>query len=283
MGGVSEVPVRPERIVVLYTYAWGWPIAQLGVEPIGTDNVSEYVGEIERYDPRSADILAEAAAIGDETGPNFERIASLEPDLIVGGWWDDGIYDELSQIAPTVLLDYRDETDLIAWQRSLVELVGATELGWFEERVAEYERRIEALRESHPDLWPNLRWKSIGLFGSDVYAADPIPVFPSVKVFGDLGATMWSLGDPEKDPISMELLPSLDADVIFVTAREDTSPETGRALDLLGNTFAGRRGQVFVVPSQPWEFVNVQSLHLILDEVERHLTGRKIETRGDAR
>jgi iron complex transport system substrate-binding protein len=285
-GGETEAPVNPQRIVALYTYAWAWPIAQLGVDVLATDARPEWLEEIRRLDPESAARLSKAEFIGSDSGPNLEKIAALKPDLIVGGWWNVDTYDKLSAIAPTVLLDYRDEADIIEWQRSLIDLIGATDTSRFDQRVAAYEQRIMELREAYPDVWPNLEYVRMDSFANDVYVVDTIPFMPGRKVFRDLGAgqskTMGDTKAPIFDgPISLEKLPQFDADVIFVAGPNgEPKPEI---LAILQGTFAGKRDQVFKINPEDWNFANVESLHAILDEIERVLAGRTIDTSGDFR
>ncbi|MGB9752281.1 ABC transporter substrate-binding protein [Roseiflexus castenholzii] len=286
VAGETEIPAKPERIVALSTYAWAWPITQLGGSLIGTDNSPEFIEALNELDPENAARIAEATFIGGESGPNLETIASLNPDLIVGGWWNTDIYDTLSQIAPTVILDYRNETDIIAWQRSLIPLVGATDTSWFDTRVADYERRIGMLKAAYPDLWPTLEWVRMDAYETDVYVVDTIPFMPARKVLSDLGAqqskTMGDTNAPRfEGAISLDLLPQFDADVIFLCENKD-QPNSDVA-SILGGTFAGTRGQVFTTPSTKWNFCNVQSLHTALDEIERLLSGRTIDTSGDFR
>jgi iron complex transport system substrate-binding protein len=284
--GETEIPVKPERIVALYTYPWAWPIVQLGGNLIGTDNRPEFIATMQALDPENAARIEQATFIGGESGPNLEKVASLNPDLIVGGWWNTDIYDQLTQIAPTVILDYREETDIITWQRSLLPLVGATDTRWFDGRVAAYEQRINRLKADFPDRWTTLEWVRMDAYEKDVYVVDTIPFMPARKVLSDLGAqqskTMGDTTDPRFDgTISLELLPSFDADVMFV-CETDGQPDPA-ILDVLSGTFAGKHNQVFTTPSAKWNFCNVQSLHLVLDEIERVFAGRTIDTSGDFR
>lgn len=284
-GGETEVPTSPQRIVATYTYAWAWPIVQLGGKLVGTDARPEWIEAIRAIDPESAATIEQATFIGSESGPNLEKIASLNPDLIVGGWWETDIYDQLSQIAPTVLVDYRDEPDLITWQRSLVSLVGATESSWFDQRVAAYEERIAKLQADYPELWPNLQWVRMDAYERDVYVIFDRPMLPGCKALTDLGTRQAkTLGsDPNNPqfeaPVSLELLPTFDADVILL-CETDAQPDQA-VLDVLQGTFAGRSGQIFPTRSQLWNFANVQSLHAVLDEIERLFAGRTIDTSGD--
>lgn len=97
--GVAEVPVDPQRVVVLDTGELDDTLA-LGVTPVGavtidvsTDFLS-YLGEqTQGIEP-----------VGTISEPNLEKIAALEPDLILSSTVrHEAIYEQLSAIAPTVL------------------------------------------------------------------------------------------------------------------------------------------------------------------------------------
>jgi iron complex transport system substrate-binding protein len=74
--GKSEVPVSPQRVVVLDTAPLDAALA-LGTTPVGTaiyrqlpDYLSDRVGDI--------------TIIGDANQPNLETVLKLKPDLILG-------------------------------------------------------------------------------------------------------------------------------------------------------------------------------------------------------
>jgi ABC-type Fe3+-hydroxamate transport system substrate-binding protein len=81
--------------------------------------------------------------------------------------------------------------------------------------------------------------------------------------------------------VSLETVADYDADVIFVSA-PDARPNP-RILDLLRETFAGQRDQVFTVEQTMWDFSNIQACLLVLDEIERVFADRTIDTSGDFR
>jgi iron complex transport system substrate-binding protein len=99
--GATELPERPERVVVLDTGELDTALS-LGVTPVGavTTAVSE---DFLSY---LADDAADVEVVGTIAEPNLEAIAALEPDLILSNKTrHEDIYEELSQIAPTVFAD----------------------------------------------------------------------------------------------------------------------------------------------------------------------------------
>jgi iron complex transport system substrate-binding protein len=99
--GATELPERPERVVVLDTGELDTALS-LGVTPVGavTTAVSE---DFLSY---LAGDAADVEVVGTIAEPNLEAIAALEPDLILSNKTrHEDIYEELSQIAPTVFAD----------------------------------------------------------------------------------------------------------------------------------------------------------------------------------
>ena len=96
--GKTEITGTPKRIVTLYQGATDVAVA-LGVKPVGV--VESWVEQpVYNY---MKDDLEGVAIVGEETQPNLEEIAKLKPDLIIASKLrHEKIYDQLSQIAPTV-------------------------------------------------------------------------------------------------------------------------------------------------------------------------------------
>jgi iron complex transport system substrate-binding protein len=99
--GETEIPERPQRVVVLDTGELD-TVLSLGVTPVGavTTAVSD---EFLSY---LADGATGVEVVGTIAEPNLEAIAALRPDLILSNKTrHEQLYDELSQIAPTVFAE----------------------------------------------------------------------------------------------------------------------------------------------------------------------------------
>ena len=146
--GPVEVPVEPQRVVVLngalagYLYDLDVPVAAadprvLGVSGRKGDFPESWAGDAEQQGTRMV-----------PTGQsvNAEFIASVDPDLIIGGGQgftaqqSVDAYDQLSDIAPTVLVP----AEVTGWQEQLnliADVVNRTdEVG---ELVGAYEDRVQ--------------------------------------------------------------------------------------------------------------------------------------------
>ena len=149
--GSTEISGTPERVVTVGITDQD-PVLALGVKPVG---IGEWYGEYpSAVWPWARDELGDAEPeVLPTTQLAFERIAALEPDLILG--LNSGLtrqdYDTLSDIAPTVAqpkgyIDYG-----APWQeqtRTIGRALGREERA--DEVVSEVESRFAAVRENHP-------------------------------------------------------------------------------------------------------------------------------------
>jgi len=111
--GETEVCGQPERIVVLGPYVLEYLLA-LDIQPIGyADHVAfyqeDYTDPSQQIPYLGDRITPPLANVGTASSPSLEAILKLQPDLIVGiNDHNTNQYKILSEIAPTVLLDYFD-------------------------------------------------------------------------------------------------------------------------------------------------------------------------------
>lgn len=104
--GETEITGTPERVVLLDTHSFSI-MMELGIEPVGVQywQEDEWTGEgkifWEAYYPGITQKWPNVVNTGSE--PNLEVITQLEPDLIIAPSWGSEIYDDLSEIAPTIL------------------------------------------------------------------------------------------------------------------------------------------------------------------------------------
>lgn len=138
--GSTEIPARPERVVVLDTGELD-SVLSLGVTPVGavttavSDGFLSYLAE----DAEGVEVVGTIAE------PDLEAIAALEPDLILSNKVrHEDVYEQLAQIAPTVFA----ERVGAVWKENL--LLDAEALGLEEEAqaaIGEYEADAAALGE----------------------------------------------------------------------------------------------------------------------------------------
>ncbi len=99
--GTSDVPLSPQRVVVLDTGELDSVLA-LGVKPVGAVRADEATGP-QAYLEQQAKGIQEVGTI---QAPNLEAISALKPDLILSNKVrHEDIYEKLSGIAPTVFAE----------------------------------------------------------------------------------------------------------------------------------------------------------------------------------
>jgi iron complex transport system substrate-binding protein len=152
--GTTEIPAEPERVVTV-GYTEHDTLLALGVTPVG---VTEWYGELPHATwPWAQDELgdAEPEVLSQTDGLQYEAIAALEPDLILGlnAGLDEESYDRLSQIAPTVAHPAGAEAWFSAWRDQLA-LIGAA-LGRPDEAraiVEDIDEQFAEAASAHPEF-----------------------------------------------------------------------------------------------------------------------------------
>jgi len=137
--GKSQVPISPQRVVVLDTAPLDTAIA-LGVKPVGTivyGQPPEYLG----------DKITDIETVGEGNQPNLETILNLKPDLILSSKpGTEQLYRQLSQIAPTVLAEDSGRTG--DWQKHVrlyAEALGKSERA--EQLLQSYQEQVEQVKQ----------------------------------------------------------------------------------------------------------------------------------------
>ncbi len=241
--GSTEIPQRPERVVVLDTGELDSALS-LGVTPVGAVTTA--------VDTRFLSYLEEDAAgiegVGTIPEPNLEAIAALRPDLILSNnVRHEELYDELSQIAPTVFA----EAVGAVWKDNL--RLAAEALGLEDEAEAgieNYEQEAAALGETLGD--PSTTTISALRFVEGTIRAYSKESFVGT-VFEDIG-----LSRPELPPgeyaafteLSPEQLELADADIIVYSSygsAEDSGQLSVLAGPLWPRLAAVEKGQAFLV------------------------------------
>lgn len=149
--GSTKITEEPERVVTVGLSDQD-PLLALGITPVA---VTEWYTDYPIAFPWAQDELSDAQpeVLGSEL--NFERIAALQPDLIIGLYsgLTEEQYTTLSQIAPTVAqsgvyVDYG-----MPWQemtRIIGRAVGREQRA--EELIADVEARFAEARREHPEF-----------------------------------------------------------------------------------------------------------------------------------
>ncbi|GGC67326.1 iron-siderophore ABC transporter substrate-binding protein [Hoyosella rhizosphaerae] len=274
--GATEIPAQPVRVAALDS-SYSDAVLLLESELVAhtdyrQDGLPEYLGADRET------FAAEAVSVGELSNPSLERLAAINPDVIISAEVRHGeLYDQLSAIAPTVF----SETTGPTWKdniRLLAEALGKEVVA--DAKLAEYEERAQKI-------------------GAEINAKHNNPVVSIIRFAGEPTARLYrttsfsgivledagiarpdsQLADPENptnimNAISPENLHLAEADLIIVSSydpgddkdaesvREAAQPfRASRLWDTLEGRKVDVRDEVWMMP------VSVQGAHAILDNL----------------
>jgi iron complex transport system substrate-binding protein len=263
--GETEVQAEPERLVVLDSPHLDTALS-LGVEPVGAVSVFADAGLPAYLGDRAEGI----EVVGTIEEPDLEAIAGLQPDLILSATVrHEGIYDQLSQIAPTVFTEssgtnWKDGFELVA------EALGKQDEG--EQALDDYATRVADLGD---EVGAADKTAAIVRFlpgETRIYGPDTF----SGSVLAEVG---FALPDLDYDEYSMAYISAEqvelidEADAIFTTTYGDPAESTrGEVTGLWGNLPAVETGCQFDVEDDEWMIgIGLIGAQIILDDVESYL------------
>lgn len=284
--GVACIPEQPQRIVALNDQIVALPLYELGAPVVGSAGRVQADGTV--YLRGGMDTLGidfantDITYVGGFDALDIEAIASLQPDLIIGGSYTDAAQiEQLQLIAPTIVID-NGALGLVGTLQALADASGRS--GDFEARYQRYLGNIERTKSyigdpsklsatltfmfpNGEDLWVyRAGLGAISQLLSDLGVSQP----PAVAALPDTQAS-WS----------PELIQQLDADFIFGFYRQqpDATPQAVRdayehfAPGWCEALSACRNGQFILLPG-PTFGSTMTGLELALDLVETHIAAR---------
>ncbi len=264
--GETCVPNSPQRLVALFSATAADAIA-LGVKPVGaTEPIPTYL----------RDKLEGIETIGASTRPNLEKILTLTPDLIVGLHYQaKAVYNQLSQIAPTVLHDWQGFSSWKDHFNFVAKALGKTEEA--EDVWAHYEQRIQELREALGNNYQDIEVSVVRVCCNNL-ASDVKNSF-SGTILDDVGLSR----PPAQDSVpggliifSEELITEkLDGDIIFAIVDDDDDSEKAfKQLknDPLWNKLeAVQEGKVYPVNLATWRGGSPLAADAVIDDLFKYL------------
>jgi iron complex transport system substrate-binding protein len=224
VAGTTQVPVDPQRIVTLQDQNALLPLLELGVRPIASAALDNGDGThtFRRVDNHDVEDIGFVGPYGE---PDLELIASQQPDLIIGGEFDAPIYDQLSQIAPTVLIQIFGRP-LPEALEDFAAVVGREER--HAELVADYEAAVADLVADLPRPPEQIELSVIAFSGDGTFYTEIGQALGTV--LDDVGfarpeSEAAAIADPDYSYAeSLERLSTRDGDVLL---SPDYSADTG--------------------------------------------------------
>jgi iron complex transport system substrate-binding protein len=254
--GTTEVTKAPERVVSV-GYTDDQTILAFGIKPVGmVDQYPNPAGkspDINTQWPwvkdKWGDTKPEVIMANGDSGPNYEKIAALRPDLIIAVYSeiDQAAYDKLSRIAPTVGRTKAEKEPFSApWQDNALHIakaLGKAEEG--EKMVADIQGQLDAAKKAHPAFADQ---KAVALS----WYENSVAPFTSTDVRGRLvtgiGFTYQTEIDKVADgsfytKLSPERIDLVDVDHIFVI-NDKADTEALKKFKLFANLDAVKKGKV---------------------------------------
>ncbi len=266
--GTTEIKGTPKRIVVLTNEATDNVLA-LGVEPVGA--VKSWFGNpyYEYIEPQ----MQEVPVVGEELQPNLEKIAALNPDLILGSKVrHEQVYSQLSAIAPTVY----SETLGADWKENLMLYAQALNREPEAQKIlADWNQQIA-----------NLKAKLGDRINQEISLVRFIPGVARINYEDNFaGRILKEIGfqrppaqrkDEFATQVTLEQIPQMDGDVLFyMTFKTEEGEATELAKTwtthpLWQNLEAVKQNQAYEVNDIYWNTAGgVQAANRMLDDLNQ--------------
>lgn len=271
--GKTCIPQNPRRVVTLWMATFRSTLA-LGIQPIATTWSSD--DPLPKHLKNQLNNAESIKILGWQ--PNLEKLLLLKPDLILSNTWIQGIHGRLSQIAPTVVLSTPSLPP--PWHTHLEDVAQVLDKEPETKRlINRYWQRINQLKQALGDLRQQLKVSVITVtppYGIITYGKK----HPTGKLLDDIGLQRPPMQTGDfftKEHISLELLPEVDGDVIFLSYRGRTGKDALEKLqrDPLWRTLkAMQQNRVYLVDSDHWYAFDVLAMNAVLDDLEKYLVDK---------
>lgn len=226
LAGTTCVVKQPQRIVTLHSLSLSISVYELG----GGDRL---VGEF-GWAPDGEELLVQPTtryhtSLAYEDGRfegigwmDFEKIASLEPDLILGRDWELDYFDQLSAIAPTVMIDVHTSIPEISAQ--VAEAIGERDAqkqlhARFLDRAAEVKAALVMPQNIDVAFVTSIDFDDLLVaqrFHALSGAMDHLGITPAPAVVEFLEQVFGEGTRRHRAPISLERIEVIDADLLLL-------------------------------------------------------------------
>ena len=235
--GEVEIPAEPQRIVDLSGNSDILSI--LGYDVVGTANSDAY--DYTKFPSYLEETLKGAEILGYsmQDTMDVEAVMNLNPDLIVISTVQEKMYDQLSEIAPTVMI----QLEALNWKEDVAN-----------EWIANYETKAkEAGDKIKTEYGEDTTYLSFLASGGQFFIFDGAG-FGDV-LYNDMGLAKPA-GMPEQTDISLpvvtyEGLAAIQSDYIFLIATDEDLAQL-EANSIWNNLPAVKNGNVVVLESSPY-------------------------------
>ena len=264
--GDVEIPADPQRIVDLSGNSDILSI--LGYDVVGTANSDAY--DYTKFPSYLEETLKGAEILGYsmQDTMDVEAVMNLNPDLIVISTVQEKMYDALSEIAPTVMI----QLEALNWKddvKAFAKVFNKEDVA--NEWIANYENKAkEAGDKIKAEYGEDTTYLSFLASGGQFFIFDGAG-FGDV-LYNDMGLAKPA-GMPEQTDISLpvvtyEGLAAIQSDYIFVIATDEDLAQL-EANSIWNNLPAVKNGNVVVLESSPYFNQGYSSIgrEILVDEI----------------
>lgn len=285
--GDVTLPGIPQRVVAIEWNLVEYVLA-LGVQPVAIADIEGYNAWVDI----GIELAPDVADVGLRYEPNLESIAAVTPDLILGVTnRDEAILDQLSGIAPTILLDsyptVEGETPLDDINDTLRTI--AIALGK-EDTAEQLILATEAVIANATATISAAGLASAPFVITQAFTSENVPtlrLFNNRSLFGytvsSLGLTnAWEgEGTIEDDPwgfqtVTVEALVNVPAEthLFYVVQDDDNIFADALAEDPIWSSFPFvQEGRTYALGGDTWTFGGHRSVQVLVEKVIASLTG----------
>lgn len=265
--GETCIPLQPKRLVVLGVPTMADAIT-LGVKPIGT------ILYFDKTPPYLEGKLDGIEAVGTDEQPNVEKILSLQPDLIIAMNLAGLPYEQISQIAPTVVGDWQGYPSWKDHFNFVAEVLGKT--GEAEKIWTDYENRTQSLKAALGSRYRDIEVSFVHICCGTI-DIDLKNSFNGM-VLDDVGLSRPPAQDIVSEDglilLSEERLMDIDGDIIFVAATTEESEKILAQIKqkpLWKNLRAVQKNRIYPVDYPTWRGGNPLAANAIIDDLFKYL------------
>ncbi|WP_409360965.1 siderophore ABC transporter substrate-binding protein [Bartonella heixiaziensis] len=250
VSGTTSVPISPQKVIV-FDLASLDNMNHLGIEAVAGVPEGKKPTYLQQFDD------AKYEKIGTLFEPDYEKIAALQPDLIIISSRTQAKYKDLSKIAPTIDLTVGNQNSLEDIERNV------SILGKIFGKEKEAEEQIAKLKENLAQVRKSTQGRGTGLIlmtsGGKISALGPQSRFDIFhSTFGIAPATDKLTVQKHGQLISPEFIFETNPDWLLVIDRDAAIGREGQsAAQLLNNelvqrTTAGKQNQIIYLDSWSW-------------------------------
>ena len=269
--GTVCIPTESERIIALDPRYIADPLLSLGVQPVGIAILNDTNGDQDGLGGLTSGNIEAVVRVGNVYSPSLERMLGLKPDLIIAmDFAHEAIYEKLSAIAPTVLLQYEaQDKEYTSFKVNLQRIAQIVDKEAEANMViAQYQARIEQLRQQL-DRQPEDIEVTVLIYSGGTFLL-PWPIHPTHEIFSDIGL-IDNIDSARTSGISLEVIDQYDSDILFIMdyAREGESFFLENPL--IASLEAVKNDQVYFVDTDKWTASGPIGVNRILDDLFKYL------------